>query len=51
MAEGDNEMVWLEETALYCSVRMRKGLEGSKGVKYRNRGKFDSCFIAKYIDI
>lgn len=44
-------MVWLEETALYCSVRMRKGLEGNKGVKYRNRGEFDSCFIAKHIDL
>lgn len=28
MAKGDNEMVWVEETALYCSVRMRKGCGG-----------------------
>lgn len=30
MAEGDNEMVWVEKTALYCTVRMRKGRQGEE---------------------
>lgn len=30
MAEGDNEMVWMEKTALYCTVRMRKGSRGEE---------------------
>lgn len=51
MAKGNNEKVWVKETAIYCSVRMRKGCGGNKGVKYRNRGKFDSCIIADYFDI
>lgn len=30
MAEGDNEMVWVEKTALYCTLSMRKGYRGEE---------------------
>lgn len=30
MVEGDNEMVWVEKTALYCTVRLRKGRRGQE---------------------
>ena len=37
MADGDNKMVWVEETALYCSVRMRKGCRGESRVQTQEK--------------
>lgn len=39
MAEGDNEMVWVEETALYCSVRMSKGYRGEQRGQIQKQGQ------------